>query len=118
MPATDNTKATSSDGDAVAQVKLYNEVLVSYDIADTKQRTKLFAKLKDISLTAIQKSVFWGYLNQAEEGAVRRLLKTYCDKTDKAFIARVKLSEQIQQNNSVGYAKQDFPKQAADYHVI
>ncbi len=102
----------------MVQVKLYNEVLVSYDISDTKQRTKLFNKLKDISLTSIQKSVFWGHLNKAEEAAVRRLLKSYCDKGDKAFIARVKLAGQIQQNNSVGYDKQDFPKYCASYHVI
>lgn len=102
----------------MAQVKLYNEVLVSYDITDTKNRKKLFNELKDISLTAIQKSVFWGYLNKAEEEAVKRLLKTYCDKTDRAFIARVKLSEQIRQNNSVGYQKQDFPEYSASYHVI
>ncbi|SMN00373.1 CRISPR-associated protein Cas2 [uncultured Candidatus Thioglobus sp.] len=102
----------------MAQVKLYNEVLVSYDIADTKQRTKLFTKLKDISLTSIQKSVFWGHLNSAEEASVKRLLKSYCAKTDKAFITRVKLSEQIQQNNSVGYEKQDFPKHSTSYHVL
>ena len=97
---------------------MYNEVLVSYDITDTRQRTKLFNNLKDISLTAIQKSVFWGHLNKAEEDSVKRLLKTYCAKTDKAFIARVKLSEQIQQNNSMGYDKQDFPKRSVSYHVI
>jgi hypothetical protein len=28
------------------------------------------------------------------------LLKEYCQKTDKAFIARVALSEQVNQNNS------------------
>ncbi len=102
----------------MAQVKLYNEVLVSYDIADTKQRTKLFNKLKDISLTSIQKSVFWGHLNKAEEDSVKRLLKTYCAKTDKAFITRVKLSEQIQADNSMGYEKQDFPRHSASYHVV
>ncbi len=102
----------------MAQARLYNEVLVSYDIADTRQRTKLFNKLKDISLTSIQKSVFWGHLNKAEEYSVKRMLKTYCAKTDKAFIARVKLSEQIEQNNSIGYAKQDFPRHSAIYHVL
>lgn len=118
MRATRNTEAIDSGGEVMAQVKLYNEILVSYDITDTRQRTKLFKKLKDISLTSIQKSVFWGYLNKAEEDAVKRLLKIYCDKGDKAFIARVKLAGQIQQNNSVGYDKQDFPKQSASYHVI
>lgn len=112
-----NINLIASGGEMV-QPRLYNEVLVSYDIADTRQRTKLFNKLKDISLTAIQKSVFWGHLNRAEEDSVKRMLKTYCAKTDKAFITRVKLSEQIQQNNSVGYEKQNFPKQFVNYHVI
>lgn len=102
----------------MAQIKLYNEVLVSYDITDTKQRAKLFTKLKDMSLTAIQKSVFWGHLNKAEEAGVRRLLKTHCAKTDKAFIARVNLAEQIRRHNGIGYDEKDFPKHSADYHVI
>lgn len=102
----------------MAQAKLYQEILVSYDISDTKQRSKLFNELKAISLMPIQKSVFWGHLNRAEEEAVKRLLKTYCHKTDKAFIARIKLSQQIADNNSVGYEPQDFPEKPASYHVL
>ena len=102
----------------MAQAKLHQEVLVSYDISDTKQRSKLFNALKDISLTPIQKSVFWGHLNKAEETAVQRLLKSYCDTNDKAFIARINLSQQIAQNNSVGYDKQAFPAKPASYYVI
>ncbi len=102
----------------MAQAKLYNEVLVSYDITDTKQRTRLFNQLKDISLIAIQKSVFWGYLNKAEENSVKRLLREHCEKTDKAFIARVKLAEQIRKDNGIGYNKTDFPQKIAEYHVL
>lgn len=102
----------------MAQAKLHNEVLVSYDIGNTKNRTKLFKKLKDISLSPIQKSVFWGHLNAAEESSVKRLLKEYCKKTDKAFIARIKLSEQVNQNNSVGYDKDDFAANPKEYYVI
>jgi len=102
----------------MAQPKLHNEVLVSYDIENTKNRTKLFKKLKDTSLISIQKSVFWGHLNKAEEASVVRLLKEFCDKTDKAFIARVKLSEQVNQNNSIGYKKEDFPKEPHSYYVL
>lgn len=102
----------------MAQARLHNEVIVSYDIEDTKNRTKLFKKLKDISLGPIQKSVFWGHLNKAEEDSVKRLLKEYCNKTDKAFIARVKLSEQVNQNNSVGYKKIDFPDKPYEYYVL
>lgn len=102
----------------MAQAKLHNEVIVCYDIQNTKNRTKLFKKLKDISLVSIQKSVFWGHLNKAEEDAVKRLLKECCEKTDKSFIARVKLSEQVTQNNSIGYIKEDFPKEPRNYYVI
>lgn len=102
----------------MAQAKLHNEVMVAYDIEDTKNRTKLFKKLKDISLKPIQKSVFWGHLNKAEEDSVKRLLKEYCQKTDKAFIARIKLSEQVGQNNSIGYEKDDFPEKPHEYYVL
>lgn len=102
----------------MAQSRLYNEVLVCYDITDTRQRNKLFKELKDISLTAIQKSVFWGYLNRAEEESVRRLLRTYCAKTDKAFIAQVHLAAQIAAQNGVGYSKADFPPKTPEYHVL
>lgn len=102
----------------MAQPHLHNEVLVCYDIENTKNRTKLFKKLKDISLVAIQKSVFWGHLNKAEEATVVRLLEEYCEKTDKAFITRVKLSDQVSQHNSIGYKKQDFPKEPHQYYVL
>ena len=98
--------------------KLYNEVLVSYDIEDNRQRCKLFRALKEVSLQPVQKSVFWGHLNRAEEQAVRRLLKEYCDKGDKAFIVRARLSAQIAEKNSVGYIADDFPDKPERYHVL
>ena len=97
--------------------QLHTEVLVSYDIENTKQRTKLFNKLKDISLIPIQKSVFWGYLSKAEQNSVRRLLKTYCSSGDKAFIAKIELSKQVK-NNSIGHKIEEFPSQPRRYHVI
>lgn len=96
---------------------LYNEVLVSYDIENNQQRSKLFNKLKDMSLTPIQKSVFWGHLNRAEERSVTRLLKEYCLGKDKAFLSRVNLSKQIKWG-SVGYKEGDFPSSPRRYHVI
>jgi hypothetical protein len=41
-------------GSIMAQARLHNEVMVAYDIEDSKNRTKLFKKLKDISLKPIQ----------------------------------------------------------------
>lgn len=97
--------------------KLYQEVIVSYDIEDNKSRTKLFKQLKAMSLVAIQKSVFWGHLKLAEEQAVKRLFHKHCDTCDKAFLVRVKLSENIK-HNSKGYKHQDFPSQPSTYEVL
>ncbi|VVM27565.1 hypothetical protein BSPWISOXPB_10537 [uncultured Gammaproteobacteria bacterium] len=55
-----NTNLIGLGGRIMAQARLHNEVMVAYDIEDSKNRTKLFKKLKDISLKPIQKSVFWG----------------------------------------------------------
>jgi CRISPR/Cas system-associated endoribonuclease Cas2 len=33
----------------MAQARLHNEVMVAYDIEDSKNRTKLFKKLKDMA---------------------------------------------------------------------
>lgn len=94
-----------------------NEVLVSYDIEDNKQRKKLHNELKDLGLLAIQKSVFWGHLNKAEESAVRRLFKQYCREGDKAFVARIKLAAQIKLN-SFGYSPEEIPLKPVDYYVV
>ena len=98
--------------------KLYNEVLVSYDIEDNRDRNKLFRALKEVALRPVQKSVFWGHLNHAEECAVRRLLKAHCSNGDKAFIVRACLSAQIAEKNSVGYTTNDFPGKPERYHVL
>ena len=98
--------------------QLHNEVLVSYDIEDNRERSKLFRALKEVALRPIQKSVFWGHLNRAEERAVRRLLKQHCARGDKAFIVRARLSEQIAEQNSVGYTVDEFPRRPERYHVL
>lgn len=70
------------------------EILVSYDVADSKKRTQLQKKLKDIGLISIQYSVMWGEVLQADVSLVRRLLEKSIDKeSDKAFILPIKLSE-------------------------
>ena len=98
--------------------KLHNEVLVCYDIEDNKSRTKLFKSLKEAALVPVQKSVFWGHLNRAEEASVQRLLKQHCKKGDKGFLVRVQLSRQIADKNSVGYSPEDFPAEPERYHVL
>ena len=39
---------------------MYSQIIVSYDISNTKKRNKFFEELKDLGLISIQKSVFWG----------------------------------------------------------
>lgn len=96
----------------------YNEVLVCYDIQDNRTRQKLFQKLKETGLVPAQKSVFWGYVNRAEEKAVQRLLQEHCARGDKGFVVRVNLATQIAEHNSAGYQADDFPRQPPRYHVL
>lgn len=43
-------------------MSLYVKYLVCYDISNTRTRSKFFDFLKDLGLTPIQKSVFFGDL--------------------------------------------------------
>jgi len=59
--------------------KMYSQILVSYDISETKKRNKFFDELKDLGLKSIQKSVFWGYVLPSEKRIIMELFKKYCD---------------------------------------
>ena len=93
------------------------EFLVCYDIADDKMRNRFFNRMKDLGLFNIQDSVFWGYLNSAEEKAVyRELQKHTADDSDYGFIINVNLSKVITLS-TVGYSLDDFPEDI-DYGTI
>lgn len=96
---------------------LFFEILVSYDMENNKARNKLLDKLKDLGLISIQKSVCWGRVNHAEYKLVSKLLSEYVNpEVDKAFVLKVDLSKQIQ-NNSIGYA--DFASfEEKDFEVF
>lgn len=86
---------------------MYTQIIVSYDITETKSRNKFFEELKDLGLTTIQKSVFWGYILPSEKRVIKELFKKYCDvETDRAFIVNVTLDKDL--NDSFGYDKDDF----------
>jgi len=86
---------------------MYAQVLVSYDISDTKNRNKLFEDLKDLGLRPIQKSVFWGYLLVHEKRIIKKLFRHYCDKDcDRAFIINATLDKDM--SDSFGYDSEDF----------
>lgn len=78
--------------------------LISYDIENTKNRTKLFENLKDLGLINIQKSVFYGELQKSEKVVVKRLFEKYCAKDDKALIVAVN----IDIKDTFGYCEDDF----------
>lgn len=115
-PAAGNTAPIFLSGKPMA--KLYNEVLVSYDIEDSRNRAKLFNKLKGLGLAPVQKSVFWGYLNAAEERCAGGLLRDFCARGDKGFVVRVNLAEQIAAPGAVGYDPRDFPAKPPAYYVL
>jgi len=95
---------------------MYSQIIVSYDISNTKKRNKLFEELKDLGLISIQKSVFWGYVLVSEKRIIKELFKIYCEKdTDKAFMSNVSLDKDF--NNSFGYNKEDF-KHPESFEII
>jgi CRISPR-associated protein Cas2 len=95
---------------------MYTQVIVSYDISDTKNRNKLTQELKDLGLVSIQKSVMWGYILTSERRVIRGLFKKYCDiEVDKAFIVNVTLDKSL--DDSFGYDKDDF-KHPESFQII
>ena len=82
------------------------QYLIAYDIENTKNRTKLFEKLKDFGLKPVQKSLFYGELSNAEKLSVKIFLKQYCLDGDKAIITAVSLKIE----DTLGYEKDDFTK--------
>ncbi|UTJ05936.1 CRISPR-associated endonuclease Cas2 [Arcobacter roscoffensis] len=86
---------------------MYTQIIVGYDISETKKRNKFFDELKDLGLVSIQKSVFWGYVLPSEKRVIKELFKKYCQiETDKAFIVNVTLDKDL--NDSFGYDNEDF----------
>ncbi len=95
---------------------MYTQIIVSYDISNTKQRNKFFDELKDLGLVSVQKSVFWGYVLPSEKRVIKELFKKYCaTETDKAFMVNVTLDKDL--NNSFGYDEDDF-KHPESFEII
>ena len=95
----------------------YREILVCYDVAGDKRRSRLFDALKDIGLLPIQKSVFWGDVTAAEFKAIQReFLRLLDPKMDRALVVNAHLRDAAARN-AFGYAAADFPPMA-DHHVL
>ncbi len=96
---------------------MFKEVIVCYDITEDKRRNKFFERMKDFGLISIQKSIFWGYVNTAEERAILNELRNQSDPTtDRGFIVKVRLRETINKNGC-GYSESDLPEDI-DYGSI
>ena len=83
----------------------YSKFLVCYDIEENKSRTKFFDRMKDIGLVPIQKSVFYGDLNNAEMISIKKIaFELLNPATDKCLIVKCNLQpEQIKQQG-IGYS--------------
>lgn len=77
---------------------IYKEIVVFYDISDNKKRKKVFDKLKDLGLSPIQESVFWGYVLGSDYKAVLRLIKTTED-GDKIAVVKSNLGQNYHENS-------------------
>ncbi|MEW6536706.1 MAG: CRISPR-associated endonuclease Cas2 [Candidatus Auribacterota bacterium] len=89
--------------------KLFFEVVVCYDVQENRPRQRLFDSLKDLGLYSIQKSVFWGFVNNAEFKAIYREFKQHLNpKTDKAFVIKTSLKNSIL-TNGYGYIEGELP---------
>jgi len=94
---------------------IFTPVLVCYDVADQRTRSKLFETLKDFGLVSVQKSVFWGHLNRAEIKSLERELRNRLDRNaDRAFWVRADISSNLKQGIGYEYFQQPEP----DGHVI
>lgn len=90
---------------------IYTEIIVCYDVADNKQRKKLYDSLCDIGLISIQKSVFWGYATMAERKSIFGLFELYLNKeTDRAFVLPAAVRNRILGLEGFGYTESNLPE--------
>lgn len=86
---------------------LRQEYLISYDIEDTRLRTRVFKELGKYGLNAVQKSVFWGCLTEAELNGLKRFFDETLQENDKAFITRTNFNGRGQSYH-IGHQASDF----------
>lgn len=95
-----------------------NEYILAYDIEDTQVRTTIHKQLLAYGLRAVQKSVFWGYINLAELNAIKTMFEELLTKgADKVFITRVRMQPE-KLDYSFGYDNQSTFKDWKEYESI
>ena len=68
------------------------EVLISYDISHNKSRTMFYNYLKDLGLTSVQKSLFYGLITYEGKEEIENNFKLICNQDeDKLLITKVNL---------------------------
>lgn len=87
---------------------MFFQILVSYDISNTKLRNEFFNTLKDFGLISIQKSVMWGYVNNAEERSIHHEIKNMLTEEDKCIALRIANAVLQIKKNGLGYKDFDF----------
>lgn len=80
----------------------YFDVLVAYDIQNNRHRNEVFEQLRDLGLTPVQKSVFWGRILPAEERAVLSYLRSAVVPPDRAIVLKGNFLDQLR-SASCGY---------------
>lgn len=110
-----NITPICSNGRNMNSVRL--EYLVAYDIESNKNRSLIFKILEGYGLRAIQKSVFWGYLTNAEFQTIVRLVQYELDQNDKFLITRSKVKLSHLGTYWFGYMESDF-EDWPEYGVI
>ena len=93
----------------------FDFILCDYNLGVGRDGYQLFEALKDMGLSPIQKSVFWGHLKVAEIKILPNLFDKYCADGDKAFFVRAELSGEILKNG-FGYTKEEF--EAKEYDIL
>ena len=95
---------------------LRQEYLISYDVKNNKVRKHIFIELGKYGLKAVQKSVLWGYLTNAEVEAIKRYLDARLENTDKVFITHSCFNGRGR-SYSIGHSNEDF-RDWEENHVI
>jgi CRISPR-associated protein Cas2 len=84
-----------------------NEYLICYDIQDNKIRDRFFKDLRAYGLKIVQKSVFWGFITNAELSAIKNMSKNIINNDNNKILI---MKTAISKNNSYffGYDNSDF----------
>ena len=94
------------DGDFMPLL-LRQEYMICYDIQNNKKRSKVYNELEKIGLKAVQKSVFWGYLTNAEITSIYCFIKQLVDEEDRILLTKTNFNGRGF-SHLIGHCPEDF----------